>query len=299
MRTGILHLQILFFSGFFVKYLSLTIILLCAVLFFGEAAMGKKEEVKVKKKDVRGHLVFVKDVELSRLKGKEKERLLEVVGIAEKDQAVLLKLAVDSYKKNVKDYTGTFVKQECVDGELFKEQEIDFKFREKPYSVYMVFKKNATSADKVLYVEGENDDKMVAHPTGLFSFLDSVKREPDCKAAMKENLFPCSMFGINSMMQKAMRDNAGAKKAGDLQMKYLGVTKVDGRLCVAGERRLPKKKGYPDGRLIVQIDIERLVPLDVRSYGWDDELIFKYLFSNLKFNVGLKDKDFDVEACGL
>ena len=51
--------------------------------------------------------------------------------------------------------------------------------------------------------------------------------------------------------------------------------------------------------MIVQLDIEKMVPLDVRSFNWDNEIIFKYTFSGLKFNVGLKDKDFEVKTYGM
>ncbi len=274
-----------------------SIILFTAVLICCGAAGSKGHVAKAKKDKVYGHLDYVKDEELSKIKGKKK--LLEVVALAEKDQAGLLKKAVEHYKKNVKDYTGKFIKQERIKGKLLKEQEIDFKFRQKPFSVLMEIKKNAMSSDKVLFVKGKNEDKMVAHPIGLLSFLNSVKRAPDCKAALTESLYPCTMFGFYNMIEKAAADNAKAKKAGDLQLKYLGVTKVGGRYCVAGERVLPKKKGYDDFKLIVQIDIERLVPVDVRSFGWKEELIFKYTFKDLKFNVGLGDKDFDVKECGL
>ena len=218
----------------------LLISIFAAALCFDSALAAKKKNTE---KDVYKHLVYVKDAELSKLKDEQKARLDEIAGIAKSDQELLMKMAVEHYKKNIKDYTGTFTKQERVGKKLLKEQVIDFKFRDKPFSIYLEFTKNAMSSDKVLYVEGKNDNKMIAHPVGMFSFLDSVKREPDCKAAMKENIYPCTMFGFYKMMEKARGDNANAKKAGDLKLKYLGITKVDGKLCVAAERVLPRRRG--------------------------------------------------------
>ena len=257
-------------------------------LFCIEPVLGAKEE-----KGIYEHLKFVK----------EKDRLeveadvAELIDLTKTNQAVLLKKAKERYEKEVQDYIGVLVKQEVVGGKLLKEQTIEFRFKEKPFSVYMEITKNAGSANRVLYVEGANDGKMVVHPTGLFAWIKSVKREPDCEAAMKENLYPCTMFGFGRMMEKAMAEYEGVK-AGDLTMRYLGMTEVAGRRCVAGERLLAKGKGYETARLIVQIDVETLLPLDVRSFDWEDKLISRYSFSKLEINVGLKDSDFTKKACG-
>lgn len=265
----------------------------CSVLFDGSVFSKRKA-------DVSDYLVFAKDKTAVPAQTEAvKKRTAKLIELTSTDHIALLKMTMKHYDETVHDYRGKFIKQEVVGGKLLKPQSIEFRFKEKPFSVFMAIKKNAGSANKVLFVEGKNDDKMVVHPTGLFAWIKSVKREPTCEAAMKENRYPCTKFGFKRMMKKAMTEYEAAAKAGDLTVKYLGITVVDGRRCVTGERLLPKGKGYENHRLIVQIDIETLMPVDVRSFDWEGKLLTRYSYSDLDINVGLKDADFTKKACGL
>ena len=224
------------------------------------------------------------------------EKLIE---FAKRDHITLLKLAIKRYEKSVKDYTGTFCKQERLRGKLGKEQTIAFKFKEKPYSIYMEWEKNSGTADKLLYVKGQNNNNMVVHPTGLLSWLRSVARDPRGKDARKSSLYTCDQFGFYNSMKRALKDYGVAKKNGDLEIKYIGMTKVHGRKCIVVERIFPKKKDYSTARLIIKLDIEYLLPVALKRYDWDDKLIFQNSFRDLKFNVGLKTEDFKPAKYGL
>ena len=224
------------------------------------------------------------------------EKLIE---LAKHDHLTLLKLAIQRYEENIKDYVGTFCKQERLRGKLGKEQTIAFKFKEKPYSLYMEWKKNSSTADKLLYVKAQNNNKMIVHPTGLLSWLRSVKRDPGGKDARKSSLYTCDQFGFYNSMKRGLKDYELAKKAGDLKIKYIGLTKVHGRKCIALERILPKKKDYSTARLTIKLDIEYLLPVALERYDWDNKLIFQNSFRDLKFNTGLKIEDFKPAVCGL
>jgi outer membrane lipoprotein-sorting protein len=224
------------------------------------------------------------------------EKLIE---LAKHDYITLFKLAIERYEKSIGDYTGTFYKQERIRGKLGKEQTIAFKFKEKPYSIYMEWKKNSGATDKLLYVKDQNNNKMIVHPTGLLSWVRSVKRNPGGKDARKSSLYTCDQFGFYYSMKRILKDNKLAKKSGDLKIKYIGLTKVHGRRCIALERILPKKKGYSTARLIIKLDIEYLLPVALERYGWDNKLIFRNSFRDLKFNTGLKNEDFKPAVYGL
>ena len=224
------------------------------------------------------------------------EKLIE---LAKHDHIALLKLAIERYEKSIKDYTGTFCKQERLRGKLGKEQTIAFKFKEKPYSIYMEWEKNSGAADKLLYVKAENNNKMIVHPTGMLSWLKSVNRDPGGKDARKSSLYTCDQFGFYNSMKRGLKDYELAKKNGDLKIKYVGLTKVHGRKCIAVERILPKKKDYSTARLIIKLDIEYLLPVALERYDWNNKLIFRISFKDLKFNIGLKTKEFKPELHGL
>ncbi len=224
------------------------------------------------------------------------EKLIE---LAKHDHISLLKLAIKRYEESIEDYIGTFCKQERLRGKLGKEQTIAFKFKEEPYSIYMEWKKNSDTADKLLYVKAQNNNKMIVHPTGLLSWLRSVNRDPGGKDARKSSLYTCDQFGFYNSMKRGLKDYELAKKAGDLKIKYIGLTKVYGRKCIALERILPKNKGYTTARLITKLDIEYLLPVALERYDWDNKLIFQNSFRDLKFNIGLKIEDFKPAVYGL
>jgi hypothetical protein len=62
---------------------------------------------------------------------------------------------------------------------------------------------------------------------------------------------------------------------------------------------LQYRKGYPAKTVLWYLDPEWMVPLGVESYDWNDQLISKYLSSDVKFNLGLGEQDFSPESNGI
>ena len=216
----------------------------------------------------------------------------KIISLAHRDHTALLKLAIKNYTATITDYTGKFHKQERIGKKLGKKQVISFKFREKPFSVAMKWDKNAGSANRLLYIEGQNDNKMLVHPTGLLSLIKSVKLDPRGKQALSCNLRPCDMFGFHRNMLETLKIYEKAAKNGDLTTKCSAIETIDGRDYITLERILPEKKDYPAAKLLVKFDLDYLLPTSLASYDWQGNLISEYTFTDLKFNTGLTDKDF-------
>ena len=216
-----------------------------------------------------------------------------VVELAQTDQIALFNWALEVYQKRVRDYTVTFYKQERIKGKLKKTELIDVMFREKPFSLFMKWEKNAGKIDKLLYVEGQNDNQMLVHPTGLFAGIKSVKRDPGDKEIKQACLSTCDEFGFYRFMKSLLGVYETARKKGDLKTKYLGETVIDGRRCLTLGRTLPAKKNYPNARLILQFDVEYLLPVSLDSYDWQGNLLARYSFKNIKFNVKLASNKFN------
>ncbi len=66
----------------------------------------------------------------------------QITNLAENDHIALLEMAVDRYDRTIRDYSGTFIKQERIKGELGPVQVIAFKFRQEPFSLFMEWKEN-------------------------------------------------------------------------------------------------------------------------------------------------------------
>jgi len=225
----------------------------------------------------------------------------QIITWAKDDHVKLFTWLLDHYKKHVHDFKGTFTKQERINGKLKKEQVMSFIFKEEPFSVMMEWQKNAGSIDKLLYVEkqGVKNNKMLVHPTGLLSWIKSVERDPHCDDVYKTSRKPCDRFGFGRMMEDLIEVYALAKQQDDLQGKYLGQKEVNGRKCILVERILPPKEEYPCKKMVIAIDLEYLVPIHVTSYDWQDELLSRYEYTNLEFNVGLRLAQFTANANSL
>ena len=89
----------------------------------------------------------------------------KVEQLAKTDHIALLKYCQEQFDGHFQDYTCTFIKQEKINGEIGKEQIIDVKFMEKPFSVVLAWTpETAPIGDRVIYVQGMYDDRMLVRP---------------------------------------------------------------------------------------------------------------------------------------
>jgi len=253
------------------RYLLLAIVLFCC------ATTGKEPAPNVKIAD------------------KDQGKILQ---LAKTDQIALLKWSMEHYEKNVRDYQGTLYKQECIAGKLGKEQVIRFKFKENPFSIFMQWRKNAGPTDRLLYVEGMHDNKMIVHPKTflLGMIIKSVKRDPHGKEARKVSLRTCDEFGFYRIMQEMLRILQLAEKNNGLKVKSVGQTVIDGHKFVKLEILLPISTEYAESRVLMHIDTENLMPVYVAGFDRKNKLIGKYIHKDLRFNTGLSNDDFTPKA---
>lgn len=228
---------------------------------------------------------------------------MDLAKLAEKDPLGVLNLAIQRYNVNVRDYTCLFTKTELLPDGPTPEQQIEVLFKENPFSVLMNFVKNPGPAQKILFVQGQNNGEAVIRPAGvvLSLLVPSVTRPVNGPDAMKNSRKTIDKFGLgNSLLM--LRDVAvKAKDNGELiHLKYLGQREVDGRKTFAFERRIVENtERYPDSICVYHLDQEWLLPTAVTCLSADGTLLGKYLFSNLKLNVGLTDKQFTRKVNGL
>lgn len=227
---------------------------------------------------------------------------LELEELAKTDQIALLERCLENYQANYSDFTCTFIKQEMIHGALKPEQEITVKHIAEPFSVAMEWLTNAPVGDRVLYVEGKNGDQMLVRPKSpLLQVLvgGHVTRPPDGAEAMKNTLRPVNLFGFGRSLQSLLDVYRAAEEAGDLKTAVGEYAEVAGQKCLVLVRYLPAKPEYPAYKTIVYIDLAHMVPICIEGYDWDEQLICRYIYKDLKFNIGLSADDFLPEANGM
>ena len=224
--------------------------------------------------------------------------------LARTDHIALLQQCLDNYHGKYADYTCTFTKQERIGGVLGKQQEIRVRFRESPFSAAMTWVTNPPRGDRILYVEGRNSNKMQVRPTSLLLQAlapAGVSRKPDDAEAMKVTLRAVNLFGFECGMKSLLEVYREARKNGDLQEEFGGYYTLDGQDTLLLIRYLTtRRKDYPACKTLTYIDVKYLVPVMIEGYDWEaGDLLCRYSYSDLKFNVGLTGADFTPESIGL
>lgn len=158
----------------------------------------------------------------------------EMDRLAETDPVAFVEKTLVRYEREVEGYRVLFQKKERVLGTVYPVEKIDVAFREKPFSVRFFWKEGAREASRVLYVEGENDGKLVAKGASWRALVGLQYRAIDSDDAKKSGRYPITEFGMKVGAQRTLGAWIDARKNGTLKVEYLGeksVSELDGRLC--------------------------------------------------------------------
>lgn len=232
-----------------------------------------------------------------------------------RDPLAALEQAQIELVSKVRDYTCTFIKQELLDSGLSQEQTIATSFRAEPYSVVMHWLKNPGKAERVIYVKGkwidagankpEERDLAVCQPGAIARvFVKSLKQPIRGSMAREASRRFIDEFGFWQSLNLLTKYSQLAKDRGELTLVFRGESMFDGRPTYVLERRLPytgENGTYPDRVATIHIDKQWRVPVSVRCYADDakKQLLGRYEYSNVTFDVGLTDKTFEPTTYGM
>lgn len=214
---------------------------------------------------------------------------------------------------HVRDFTCLLVRRERIDGRLRDYEYLWTRVRLQqtrdgrvtaPFSVFMQFLGPAALKDrKVLYVEGDNDDKMIVRNGGRrFSYV-TVRIAPDSETALRESRYPITELSLETlarqMIEKVQDDLRYDPLAQNTQVTFFQGARVEGRPCTRVRVVHPERDVHFTFHVAeVYVDDELHVPIRVEGYDWpasgSDEpvLLEEYTFTRLRLNVGLQDSDF-------
>jgi hypothetical protein len=205
--------------------------------------------------------------------------------------------------KAVKDYTAVFSKTEMVKGQVIK-QEMQMKFRAKPFSVYFLYRGGKNDGRQAIYVDGRYDNRLIVkEPNGLGSIVPGgVHLRLNDPRVVAENRYPVTHVGISNLLETTIRDwEKEAKVAGDeVDVQFFPNARLKDLPCQAVQVvHLKKLGGLPYHMNRVYFDKESKLPLRAERYGWPERagdkppLFEEYKYMDLKTNVNLTDADFD------
>lgn len=211
--------------------------------------------------------------------------------------------ALGNYEE-IKDYQCRMMRRERWLGMLGAVQEVDVKFRKEPFSVFFHWRKNPGKADKVLYVAGENEGKLMALPILIGWLTGPMALDPEGPEARQSSRRPITQFGFGNMLRRISRvyETGELSGGGQFSDSYADGVEVGGRRAVVIERR---RVGEPptDSAVGVKwrfcLDEENLMPIAVTAYNKDDNILVEYVFTDIRYNTGLTGEDFTLEAVGM
>ena len=224
-----------------------------------------------------------------------------------------LKIAVDgleNIRATIQDYSAILVKRERVDGQLMKPEYMQVKIRRGrvdedgkkiPFSIYMKFiKPQASAGRELIWVKGQNDDKLCVHEGSGIVSLKCFNLDPDGWLAMQGQRYPIYEAGVENLVVKLIEKATRDRAAGDCEVVYRDGVKINGRCCSVIEVTHPEQREPYDFHIAkVFIDDELQLPVRYQAHIWPEPgstkpvLLEEYTYLNIKVNQGFSDLDFD------
>lgn len=211
---------------------------------------------------------------------------------------------------SVHDYTAKLVKRERIGMELGEYEFMYLKIRNRkikngnpvvPFSVYLAFLKPATvKGREVIYVENQNQGRVIAHEGGMKRMLGTHALDPNGWMAMQGQRYPITDIGIENLVNKLIERGERDKRHGECGVRFMEGATVSERACTVIEVTHPEQVGPYDFHIAhIFLDNEYKMPVRYAAYSWpraaggEPELLEEYTYQDIKFNVGLTDSDFD------
>jgi hypothetical protein len=209
--------------------------------------------------------------------------------LAREEPIALLEECLRRYQREVKSYTSIMQKRERLNGKLHDTEVIAVLFREAPFSVCLRWQQGARLAERALYVEGENDGKMLALPAGrLLRLAGVVSREVEGPEARRSGRYTLKEFGLKHGMFRTLQSWQAARDHGALHIEYLGEQVVkeagDRRCHVLKRTRYQKPEDDGVTELTVCIDCETGLQVGSILKCEDGQLLAEYYFRDICLN---------------
>ncbi len=217
---------------------------------------------------------------------------LACAAAAEFDFDGLLDRTVKAYGK-VDDLVCRFSTRERIRNEIIERKNMIFKFR-KPGSFYMKMTQGEDKDTELIYVGGRYDNNIEVHLGGFWGFF-RIAVDPRGSLALKNHRHPVMDADPGHILDIVLANYRKGKADPQARITYEGTAVLDGRDAVHAKAVFPAGKGYYGGTVHIYIDRELTLPVMLTVYGWNDEFLEEYRYERVRLNVGLTDRDFDIE----
>lgn len=221
--------------------------------------------------------------------------------------ALLLEEGIKRFSR-VPGYTATFYRRERVGGALGDEQVMQMKLRHEPFSLYLKWLVGDKGRE-LLYVDGENDGKMLVKVGGVKGrLLPPIKLDLDGAIARRESRHSITDLGLLRLAELVLeRRRRELQQERGTRCRMFDEQTANDRLCYGFLIEYADPAVSPVYRKsVVFVDQEWLVPIYIKNFTWPEggtpadpqqldeaTMIEHYSYSNIRLDVQLADGDFD------
>jgi hypothetical protein len=219
--------------------------------------------------------------------------------VRHKSPLTFLEMCLDRQRREVHSYKLRFIKKERINGKLFppakdKYEIIDVAFREEPFSVFFKWVANGKLASKVLYVEGENNDKMLGRP--FIPLLPVMTEDVDGPKAKNSGRYTIAEFGLFKATERGVASMKSAQARGTLHVRYEGkvtLAEVGDRPCYKFVRT-PYEPVEEDAlnELTLYFDCQTWLQIGSILRDPQGQLLAEYFFRDIEINPTFDAKQF-------
>jgi outer membrane lipoprotein-sorting protein len=191
----------------------------------------------------------------------------------------------------VTDYTCRLDKRVRKEDAFYEDPGIAVKYR-KPRHYYFRWEQGPARGREVIYVHGQNHDRLVAHPGGGLRFL-TLHLDPAGRLAMKANRHSLQHSGLEKIVELVASNYDLSLKKGIHAIHCAGQGCFDSKAVWIVEGVFPPDQGFYARKVILLLDTLTGLPVKISIFDGSDRLVEEYAFRNLQINVGLTEADFD------
>ncbi|NLH49219.1 MAG: DUF1571 domain-containing protein [Myxococcales bacterium] len=192
----------------------------------------------------------------------------------------------------IKDYSCVLIKQERIKGKLQEKNTSLLKFR-KPGDIYMKWIKEPHLGRELIYRLGK-DEKLLVHEGGLLS-VATVSLSLDSSLLRADTNHKLTELDIGNTLKMIYDNLYRGLKANEVTLQFKGGSDLGGRLVYTVESRFANAaaRRYYSPRTVISHDVITGMPLKVVNYDAAGQLNEDFEWSQIRFNTGLTDRDFD------
>ncbi|MBU1056464.1 MAG: DUF1571 domain-containing protein [Proteobacteria bacterium] len=208
------------------------------------------------------------------------------------DLDLFIKQCRQSYSK-VSDFSCMFHKKERLKDELVEEKYIIFKFK-KPASYYYKYTEGVGEGAEAIYVHGKYENKLKIHLGKFLGFIN-LSLDPGGWFYMKYNRHTVFESDFSHIIDLIENNYNKAKTNKEVSIEIKKEYILDGRQTYLIKAVFPRKQCYYGHIIYIYLDKQLMLPIKIEVYGWDNELLEMYYYSDIKINNCFSDMEFDIK----